>query len=76
MDAAQHAKVENADIRTQLADAEQLLTSMNLSWEDKLVQTRQELERVAEEAKARAAEAERRSVNLKRELNVQRHEGR
>ena len=47
-----------------------------MSWEERMVLTRRELERVAEAAKARADAAEKESQELKKELDQRRHTGR
>eukprot|EP00729_Bicosta_minor_P011938 gene11938-26507_t len=66
----------NSDLRSQLAESEKLLATMNMTWEERMARTRAELLRVAEAAKEKAEAAELESEMLKQQLNVRRHEGR
>ena len=63
-------------LKAKLQESESLLKGLNMTWEERMVLTRRELERVAEAAKKRAEAAEKESLSLKRELNVRRHKGR
>eukprot|EP00039_Didymoeca_costata_P029553 m.25147 g.25147 ORF g.25147 m.25147 type:complete len:1801 (+) comp7680_c0_seq2:357-5759(+) len=76
---AEKSKEQTKEIETlneKLNQNEQLLSEMNMTWEERMAQTRKELERVAEEAKKRADAAERQTAEVKRELSMHRHESR
>jgi hypothetical protein len=68
--------VDEAALRMQLEESERLLRKMNLSWEERMVQTRTELERVAAAAQEKAAAAELESERLLQQLSFRKHEGR